>query len=78
MQLGMATTYYLLRARRAEAENAGAGTGAYVGLAPRGAHAIVATPLQARRFASMDDARAYACTTGRGFGEFEIEARLTE
>jgi hypothetical protein len=73
MRLGVPTTYYLLRSR-----NRAAGHGAYVGLAPRGAHAIVAQPLQARRFSSIDDAQIYLCTTGRGFGDFEIEARLTE
>lgn len=68
--LDIPTTYYLLRTADADA-----GCHAYVGLAPRGAHAIVVQASQARRFASIEAARTYAGTTGRDTADFEIEAR---
>jgi hypothetical protein len=63
-------TYYILRARTTTM-----GDGPYVGLASDGAHAVVPEAIQARRFASLADAEAYAGAMGETFGAFEIEVR---
>lgn len=65
-------TYYLLRAKATTV-----GDGPYVGLAPGGAHALVPGHLQARRFASLDDAEQHAGTISDTAGTFEIEVRTT-
>lgn len=65
-------TYYLLRAKATTV-----GDGPYVGLAGDGAHALVTEHLQARRFASLEEAERYAGSVSDTARTFEIEVRTT-
>lgn len=65
-------TYYLLRIKATSV-----GDGPYVGLAPDDAHILVPGHLQARRFASLEEAERHAGSIGDTANAFEIEVRTT-
>lgn len=65
-------TYYLLRIKATSV-----GDGSYVGLAPDDAHILVPGHLQARRFASLEEAERHAGSIGDTANAFEIEVRTT-
>lgn len=65
-------TYYLLRAK-----GSSVGDGPYVGLAPEEADGLVSGHLQARRFATLDEAERYAGSISDTASTFEIEVRTT-
>ena len=65
-------TYYLLRAK-----GSSVGDGPYVGLASDSLDGMVSDHLQARRFASIDEAEQHAGSLGETAGAFEIEVRTT-
>lgn len=72
MTAAAAQTYYLLRAKASSV-----GDGPYVGLASDGVEGMVSDHLQARRFASIEEAEAYCGTSGETADTFEIEVRTS-
>lgn len=72
MRLALPTAYFLLRM----VDRGGSQQG-YVGLAPGGAHVVVAEARRARRFGSTEAALFYAGSAGGPVASFEIEAHAT-
>lgn len=70
MTVETSRTYYLLRGKATTV-----GDGPYVGLAADSAHILVTEHLQARRFASREEAEHYAGSVSDTAGTFEIEVR---
>lgn len=70
MTITTSPTYYLLRDKTTTV-----GDGPYVGLAADGAHTMVPEHLQARRFATIEDAEQYVGSVSEVNSTLEIEVR---
>jgi hypothetical protein len=69
----MASTFYLLRSK-----DSAVGDGSYLGTDGDGNLAMVATHLEAKRFATIDAAEQAVVSAGNSLGGFEIEVRTSD